>query len=75
MNQCFKCKFTFSPQELKQFKSGRSYCQTCILESLYRCEHCSVKFLLSDFSNEYEVGKKLAWKAKSEHVKTVHAQP
>lgn len=73
MNQCFKCKFSFSSSELKQFKSGRSYCQTCVLDSLYRCEYCEARFLLSNFSVDYEQAKKLAWKAKTDHIKSVHA--
>nr|CAG8493024.1 5787_t:CDS:2 [Entrophospora candida] len=53
MEHCFKCKVSYPPYELKSFKSGRSFCSTCILKSFYSCEYCKEEFILGDFAADY----------------------
>ena len=73
MEQCFKCKSSFPPHELIKKKSGKSFCQVCVLYSFYKCEHCGEKFLLNNFATDYKQAKSLGWQAKLEHVNSYHA--
>jgi late competence protein required for DNA uptake (superfamily II DNA/RNA helicase) len=72
MTECSRCKFSFTPPEVRTFPSGKSYCSSCIMWSSYKCEHCEKKFVIGNYSADYDEGQKLAWKDKLEHVKNYH---